>query len=63
MKSYHLGATNAHLLTMTTSKGFLNNGSAFVTEVDDPEDEALKLTAAKVETKRRSGTDYEPLTG
>jgi hypothetical protein len=46
---------------MTTSNGFLNNGFAVATEVDDPEDEVLKLTAATLGTKRRSGRDYNPL--
>jgi len=57
----HLRVTNAQLLTMTTSSGFLNNGFAVATEVDDPEDEVLKLTAATLETKQRSGRDYNPL--
>lgn len=61
LQSCHLGATNAQPLTMTTSNGFLNNGFAVATEVDDPEDEVLKLTAATLETKRRSGRDYNPL--
>jgi hypothetical protein len=43
---------------MTTSNGFLNNRFAVTTEVDDPEDEVLQLTAATLETKQRSGRDY-----
>ena len=58
---WHLRATNAQILTMTTSNGFLNNGFAVATEVDDPEDEVLKLTAATLETKQRSEGDYNPL--
>jgi hypothetical protein len=46
---------------MTTSNGFLNNGFAVVTEVDGPEDEVLRLTAATLETKQRSERDYNPL--
>jgi len=46
---------------MTTSNGFLNNGFAVATEVDDPEDEVLKLTATTLGTKQRSGRDYNPL--
>ena len=61
IQSSHIGATNAQPLTMTTSNGFLNNGFAVATEVDDPEDEVVKLTAATLETKRRSGRDYNPL--
>jgi hypothetical protein len=46
---------------MATSNGFLNNGFAVTTEVDDPEDEVLKLTAATLDTKQRSGRDYNPI--